>query len=319
MIGIIGFGSWGTALSIACSHNKAHLIVWVRNKKQKYFFKKFFFNIHYTKKLKLKNNITLTMDNRVFFSKIDIVILAIPSFILKNIIKKICHEIKLHHKLVISCKGFFKGIFFHKIIINKLKSKNIAVLTGPSFANEIAKKKNTSISLSSNNKFLLLDLLDSFHSRFFKVYCCNDLVGLQFSSIYKNILAFLSGMIASLNFGENARAVLITYGLSEFKRFIIYINAKKSTLFTLGSIGDIVLTCTSKKSRNYDLGVFLGLGHNAKFLKLFLKKTVESTNNITCLLFLSKKYNVSFLIPQATKNVILNKNSCLTCVKNIIY
>jgi len=125
LIGLIGFGSWGTALSVACSHNKKDILVWVRSKKQKFFFKKFFFNLKYTKNLYLKNNVTVTLNVDKLLKKSHTIILATPSFVLKYIFSRIIKKIKEYHKIVISCKGFSKGVLLHSVILSKLKNNKI--------------------------------------------------------------------------------------------------------------------------------------------------------------------------------------------------
>ena len=151
----------------------------------------------------------------------------------------------------------------------------------------------------------------------FHVYSSTDLVGLQLSCIYKNILSFITGMIEKLNFGENARSVLITYGLSEFKILLNLVKGRNATIFSMGAIGDIVLTCTSKTSRNYMFGYNLADNKNSKLLKISSNNTIESANNISCLLFLAKKYNIKFILAKEVKNIIKNNNSSLNCMKKI--
>ena len=318
MLGLVGFGSWGTALSIACSYNKTHIIVWVRNRKQKFFFKKFFFNINHKRNLDLNDNITITTDVTKFFNKTSIIIFAVPSFSLHTLLKKIAKKIHCHHKIVISCKGFFKGIPLHKTILSKANNNKIAILTGPSFAEEIFYKKYTAINISSNDKLLLMNLSILFHSKYFQVYTNNDVTGLQFSSIYKNILALSTGMVDNLEFGKNARAALITYGLSEYKSILPIIGGKISTSLKLGAIGDMILTCTSKKSRNYAFGYSLNKNCNIKLLTLFFLRTIESIGNVTCLLFLSKKYNMRLHFPEHIKNILLDHHSSLHSMKSIL-
>ena len=318
MLGIIGFGSWGTALSIACSYNKKHVLIWSRDKEQKLIFKKYFYNKKYMPKIKLPKTISITLKIKTLCEKSDILLFAIPSFIFKHILLKIRKYIKPYHKIVIGCKGLEHGIFFHKIIIDNLGNRKIAILTGPSFANEISQKKPASITIGSNDKYLLFDLLSYFHSKLFQVYSSVDIIGLQLCSIYKNILSFGCGISDALNFGENARSILIIYGIYELKKLSILLGAKKKTILGLSGIGDIILTCTSNKSRNYIFGYNIGIGENFKLLKKTSKKIIESIHNIYNLLYLSQKYDIKLNIILQIKNIIKNITSPLTSIKKIL-
>ena len=172
----------------------------------------------------------------------------------------------------------------------------MAVLSGPSFAKEVALGCTTSVTVAGNDDAWCQDVVARFHHAQFRVYVNQDLVGVQLCSVMKNVLAVAVGIADGMELGANSRAALITRGLAEMSRLLTHAGAKQSTLMGLAGIGDIVLTCTDNQSRNRRFGLALGRGASVKDAKAEVGHEVEGFNNVKQLFALAEQYEVEMPI-----------------------
>ncbi len=258
-ITVIGSGSWGTALAQHCANNDHNVTLWGRdeilideiNTKHQ--------NGHYLPAITLNNNIKGETNLSKAVDSSEIILIVTPAQTLPDMIKNIGADV-LKTKTIILCA---KGILIETgQMLAELfdKDQKLAVLTGPTFAREIAMGLPAAATLACTDEALGTELVQSLSSSTFRLYWSKDVVGAESVGALKNVLAIACGIVDGMGLGDNARAALITRGMAEIARFVIFKGGSQETLLGLCGLGDIVLTCASHQSRNYSLGVTLGQG-----------------------------------------------------------
>jgi glycerol-3-phosphate dehydrogenase (NAD(P)+) len=261
-ISIIGSGAWGTALAITSHNAKNDVLLWSHTQASAEAINKDNENRRHLAGIKLPQNIKAT-HNLKEAVQADILLLVVPSQKLRETCVKISLE-NLPKKipLVICCKGIEQGS--HKLMSEVVKEilphNPVAVLSGPNFAAEIAKGLPACATLACEDEKIGADLVESLASRMFRLYYTHDVIGAQVGGAVKNVIAIACGIAIGKGLGENAAAALVTRGMAEISRLCLAKGGKLNTLMGLSGIGDIMLTCGSKTSRNMSLGLALGRG-----------------------------------------------------------
>ena len=261
-IGIIGSGSWGTALAQVFSEKCDTVKLWGRDKNLIESINKERINFKYLPEIILNENIKGTTDLEEIFLTSDIIVIAIPTQVIRETLKDI--KLNLKNKIIISAS---KGIEIDslKLVSDILKEvlsideKKSFVLSGPSFAKEVAQKLPTAITLAGNIELgkILQRLLTT---TYFRIYTSDDIKGAEIGGAVKNVIAIATGVSDGLGFGNNARASLITRGLYEMTKLAKVYGGKSETLYGLAGLGDLVLTATGNLSRNRKFGYLIGKG-----------------------------------------------------------
>ena len=259
-IGIIGAGAWGTALSCILN-KKENITIWSYEKKTVHQINKYRTNKTFLPNIKIPNNISATNNLKDLMS-CKFIFICVPSQFIKKIILKFKNFYKKDMIFVNCSKGIEHSskLLISDIIKKILPGSEVAILSGPSFAIEVAKKKPTAVTIGSKDEKNAKKLAKLVNSKTFRCYYSNDIVGVQLGGVIKNILAIASGIVESQNLGSSARAALITRGLAEVSRLAYALGARRETLSGLSGLGDLVLTCTGKLSRNRRVGFELGKG-----------------------------------------------------------
>jgi glycerol-3-phosphate dehydrogenase (NAD(P)+) len=258
-VGIIGAGSWGLALSIVFSKNNDAKL-WVRRREVIDYIEKYGESPDYLKGVKIPSSVTLVSEPQDLSDR-DVVFVVVPSKYLRGTLKEFREVLK--GKIVISCtKGLeFETLKFPtEIIIDEIDVSDVGVLSGPSHAEEVALGLPCAITLAMDNLNLAKEIQSSISSESFRVYVWDDIRGVEISGVTKNIIAIAAGVCDGLMLGDNAKASLITRGLHEISRFGIKMGGKFETFFGLSGVGDLIVTCTSRHSRNRGLGERIAKG-----------------------------------------------------------
>ena len=202
-----------------------------------------------------------------------------------------------------------------KKIIPKAK---VAVLSGPSFAIEVAKKKPTAVTIASKNQNDAKKLAKLINSRNFRCYYTNDIIGVQFGGIIKNILAIASGIVEGQKLGSNAKSALITRGLVEMKRIGLTYGAKESTFNGLSGLGDLILTCNDNLSRNFTTGLLVGKGKEIRKIIKFKTTISEGIINSKTIFELSKKKKIEMPICDSVYKILYKNNKIKETIEKIL-
>lgn len=294
---ILGAGAYGLALAnILIDKNKVTVYSVIEKEindlKQTYKNEKLFPNIELSKKINFTNDINNAIKN------IDLIIIAIPTNYIEDTIQLLKNKISNNAKICIASKGINDDTnkFAYDIVEYTLKTKNISILSGPSFAIDTIKKETIILTLAGNN---LNEVKDIFPSDYIKIETTNDIIGVELSGTLKNIFAIACGILEGINASESTKASFLTNVISETKNLIVEFGGNQDTIFCSSGIGDIILTCSSKKSRNFTLGYLIGQNTDKNKIDEYLNKT--TVEGLDALLSIKK-----LLVEQNINNELIN-------------
>jgi glycerol-3-phosphate dehydrogenase (NAD(P)+) len=292
-LGVIGGGSWGTAIAVQASIALGHSILYMRDKEVANRINSIHINTKYLPNILLPKTLRATNDIDEIF-KNEILVFAIPSKHLVNFLHQHCNKIKNNHIILIATKGLDNSNleFFSSYFKNKLNNENICILSGPNFAAEVASKKFSFSSLASENFNLSCHLANLLSTDSFIIHPSDDVVSLQLSGTIKNIIAITIGISHGIGNGDNFRAFLIAQGANEIKKLSLLMGGNEKSFLDIASMGDLILTCTSMNSRNTNFGFQLTRTKNPKKFISNFPTLVEGKESLEAIYKLSQKYNI---------------------------
>ena len=319
---ILGTGSFGTALSNLLCINGHNSILWGINQQEIDDINNNKLNSKYFDNIKLHNKVIASNDLNIL-KDTDIILFAIPSIVIEDICQKIIPYINKEYIAINVAKGFHP--ISHKrlseVIYDNLKDhklKDVVSLIGPSHAEELINNKLTCVNAVCYNKDSAKLVQQVFSNDFFRVYYNTDVIGCEIGVALKNIMAISSGIIDGLKQGENARAALISRGLKEIVNYGLYFGAKKETYLGLCGLGDLIVTCTSSLSRNYNAGYQIGLANCASE---YLKNNTKTVEGVICTKIVhevSKEYNINMPICNQVYEVLYNNKKPSESIKELM-
>lgn len=283
-VAVLGGGSFGTALANLLAANKQQVMLWMRDEQQAAFMREQRFNPRYLKDVKLLDGIEPVTDLLAVLQACELIFVALPSTALRNVLQPHA-QILAQRSLVSTTKGIEAGSFklMSQILEDIAPEARISVLSGPNLAREIAEQALTASVIASENQQLCQQVQQVLHGDTFRVYASSDRFGVELGGALKNVYAIMAGMAAALGMGENTRSMLITRALAEMTRFAVKLGANPMTFLGLAGVGDLVVTCSSAKSRNYQIGMALGEGLSLELAVERLGEVAEGVNTIRVL------------------------------------
>ena len=312
---VIGSGAWGTSLAVAARRAGSDVVIWSRSSDVVDDINNNHLNHKYLGQIGLESNIIATCDIAAICN-CDAILLAVPTNglrgVCQEILKKISPESKSYPPLIICSKGVEQGslALMSEVVSEYFPGNVIAVLSGPNFADEVAKGLPACATLACKDKIAAEQIVRMLGNKLFRIYYSDDLVGAQIGGAVKNVIAIACGIAIGCGFGENARAAIITRGIAEIGRLSIKMGGRQETLLGLCGVGDITLTCSSEKSRNMSLGIQIGKGIDLSNI-LSAGKTVEGVATSKSVTLLAEKLGVEMPITNAVK-AILHDNKTVT-------
>ncbi|MDI9476938.1 MAG: NAD(P)H-dependent glycerol-3-phosphate dehydrogenase [Natronincolaceae bacterium] len=319
-IAVLGAGSWGTALSmVLCS--KGHKVnLWMRSKKQYTDMMRTYKNDKYLPDIKLPANLNLHVDLQKTVSGAGAILISVSSQSVREVLQKIGPYLTGNEIIINSSKGLERDTYLtmSQVVNDELPDNKFAVLSGPSHAEEVCRNMPTTIVAASKNKITAELVQDLFITPRFRVYTNPDVIGVELGGALKNVIAFGAGIADGLGFGDNAKAALITRGISEIARLGKVMGANKSTFAGLSGIGDLIVTCTSMHSRNRRAGILIGRGKGLDETLKEIGMVVEGVMTTKAAYKLAKKYNVEMPITEEIYNVIYNGGNAKEAVTNLM-
>ncbi len=316
-ISILGAGAYGLALANILS-DKNDVIVYSIIKKEiddlrlTYKNDKLFPNITLSKKITFTNNIDDAIKN------IDLIIIAIPTNYIEDTIKLLNDKISENINICIASKGINDDTnkFAYDIVKDTLKTKNISILSGPSFAIDTIKKETILLTLAGDN---LNEVKNIFPSDYIKIETTDDIIGVELSGTLKNIFAIACGILEGMNASESTKASFLTKVINEAKKLIIEFGGNQDTIFYSSGIGDIILTCSSKKSRNFTFGYLIGKSTDKNEINIYLKNnTVEGFDALLSINKLLQLKNINNELINLIHNIIINEENPSSLLDYII-
>lgn len=320
---VIGAGSWGTALANVLAENNISTFLWARRKELAEEIKNFNENKTYLPGVKLSTKINVSTDLEKILNDRDIVVMAIPSHAMRSMLRKIKNYLKTDALVVSATKGLELESFqrMSSVLKEELPEKlsdNIAVLSGPSHAEEVARRLPTAIVAAAEKKEIAEKVQDVFMNNYFRVYTNPDVIGVELGGTLKNVIAICSGISDGMGNGDNTRACLITRGIVEIARLGVKLGASPETFAGLSGIGDLIVTCSSMYSRNRRAGIEIGRGKSTEEVINSSKMVIEGINTTKAAYQLSKKLNVEMPITEQAYAVLFEQKNPRDAVNSLM-
>lgn len=311
-VAVLGAGSFGTALAHHIAMGGHNVCLWARDESVLNTIMTDGENSKYLPAVKLAQSIKCSADLPAVLGSARDVLIALPSQHFSATLDHIAEHASDACGVLWACKGLEAqtGRFLSDVLIDKLGAhRNHAVLSGPTFAKELACRQPTAITIAANTPSYAKSIAQLMHSDCFRAYLSDDIKGVQFGGAFKNIYAIAAGISDGLNFGANARVAVITRGLAELMRLGDALGVKAETLMGLSGVGDLILTCTDDQSRNRRFGLALGLGKTVEQARGEIGQSVEGIIATGVAYDLAQKHGVSMPIVEQVYRVI---NGCAT-------
>jgi glycerol-3-phosphate dehydrogenase (NAD(P)+) len=310
-IGIVGGGAWGTALGLVALRAGRTPLLWAREAEVAAAINGAHENPIFLPGVALDPRLRATGELAEAAAN-DLLLLAVPAQHLRAVAGALAPHLKAGTPVVICAKGIEErsGALLSDVVAEALPQALVALLSGPTFAAEVAAGFPTAITLASADAALGQRLAECLGSRAFRPYCTDDVPGAQIGGAVKNVIAIACGIVVGRKLGDNARAALITRGLAEMARLALAKGGRAETLMGLSGLGDLTLTCTSLQSRNHSLGVALGEGKRLAEILAARRSVAEGVTSASAAVALAQRLRIEMPIVQAV-DAILHHNAAI--------
>lgn len=318
---VMGAGSWGTALACRLARNGHRTVLWGRDEAAMREMDLSRENTRYLQGIKLPDALQCCAQLEPWIPTCDAVLLGTPTGAFSSIVDMLKPGLKNEQVLIWACKGLESGSgrLLHEIVQDRLPPQlHTAIVSGPSFARELAKDLPTAVTVASNDLTTADKVALWLHGDNFRAYSTDDVIGVEVGGALKNVFAIAAGISDGLGFGANARAALITRGLAELMRLGVAMGARQETLMGLSGMGDLVLTCTDDQSRNRRFGLCLARGLSVKQALDEIAQVVEGVKTTEDARLLTEKYRVEMPIVQQVFEVIYKAKAPLDAVQDLL-
>lgn len=326
-IAVIGAGSWGTALALLLAgkgyavslwgHNREHMTQLLADRENK----KYLPGCAFPEKLQPVFQLQQVVESA------GIIIMAVPSHAYRQVFVAMAPFLRQNCRLVSAVKGIenttlmtMTQVMADILAEKKLAPKNIqlGVISGPSFAKEVAVKVPTAVTIGFADLVVAKEIQKVFVTDFFRVYASCDVIGLEISAALKNIIAIATGVCDGLGYGLNTRAALITRGLAEIQRLGTAMHAEAATFAGLSGLGDLLLTCTGDLSRNRTVGLKLGKGKKLDQINSEMNMVAEGIKTTQSAYHLARKMQIEMPILEQVYNILYQGKNCSEAVKDLL-
>lgn len=319
-LSVIGAGSWGTALAIVLAENGHHVTVWSILEDE---IKMLTEGHEHKDKLpgvRIPENVTFTTDLKEAVQGKEMVVLAVPSPFVRSTAHNMAEFVAQDQMIVVVSKGIEEKtlMIMTDVVEDEIPQASVAVLSGPSHAEEVGRRLPTTVVAGAKTKALAERIQSYFMNEVFRVYTSPDMLGIELGASLKNVIALAAGMADGLGFGDNTKAALITRGIKEISRLAIAMGAHPETLSGLTGIGDLIVTCASMHSRNRRAGILIGQGYTMQEAMDEVKMVVEGVYSTKAAVALSEKYGISMPIISQVNQVLFHGQSAKDAVMELM-
>ena len=319
-IAVLGAGSWGTALAIQLARNGNAVTLWGHDPTEVNALLQDAENRRFLPGVALPSNLTPTNDLGGAIDKVDEVLVVVPSHAFAEVCREIAGIRPGLHALSWATKGFDPASheLLSAVAVRYLPAADMAVVSGPTFAGEVARGLPTAITVASNHSDYATTVAGYLHGDNFRAYTSDDLIGVQVGGASKNVMAIAAGISDGLGFGANARAALITRGLHEITRLGLALGGKAETFVGLAGLGDLALTCTDDQSRNRRMGLALAAGKSIGQARREIGQEVEGVGTAREVLNQALALGVEMPITEQTYQVLYKGLAPAQAVRNLL-
>ncbi|MGM0681816.1 MAG: NAD(P)H-dependent glycerol-3-phosphate dehydrogenase [Thermodesulfobacteriota bacterium] len=323
-IGVVGAGSWGTALARLLSNKNHKVQLWAHRRSHAEEITLYRENRTYLPGFSIGKNLSISSDLTEVVRDKRFLVLAVPSHYFRSVFQGIVPGLTADKILVSAVKGIEEEYLMtmSQVMTEEMaaggKASGIVVLTGPSFAREVAAEIPTAVTVASKNMESAQAVQELFGTTYFRLYRSSDLVGQELGAALKNIIAIATGISDGLGYGTNTRAALITRGLAEISRLGVKMGADPLTFSGLGGLGDLVLTCTGDLSRNRTVGLRLGQGKKLTDILKEMEMVAEGINTTKSAYKLALRQHVEMPILEQVYKILYEDRSCQDAVISLM-
>ncbi|WP_220720139.1 NAD(P)H-dependent glycerol-3-phosphate dehydrogenase [Agarivorans litoreus] len=319
---VLGAGSYGTALAIAIARNGQRTVLWGHEPEHVAALDAARENQDFLPGVAFPESLELEADLATAVAQSDNLLVVVPSFAFADVMRQIKPMLSEQSRVAWATKGLEAntGHLLSEVAVDVLGEQvSLAVISGPTFAKELAAGLPTAISASSSDAEFVRYLAKVMHcERSFRVYTNNDIIGVQLGGAVKNVIAIGAGLADGLGFGANARTALITRGLREMTRLGKALGADTETFMGMAGLGDLVLTCTDNQSRNRRFGLALGKGKNKQQAEQEIGQVVEGFRNTKEVYLLAERVGVEMPIVEQIYQVLYENKSVQTAAMDLL-
>jgi len=319
-IGVIGAGSWGTALASLLYKNGNEVTVWSIMEQEIAMLKEKHEHLDKLPGVKLPEDMEFTTDLEASIKGKDLLVLAVPSPFTRSTSKSMAPFVADGQVIVNVAKGVEENTLMtlSEIIEQEIPNATVAVLSGPSHAEEVGRGVPTSIVVGAKKKETAEYIQDLFMNEVFRVYISPDVLGIELGGALKNVVALAAGIADGLGYGDNSKAALITRGSAEIARLGMAMGGKAQTFSGLTGMGDLIVTCASMHSRNRRAGILIGKGYTMDEAMAEVKMVVEGVYSAKAAMGLAKKYDVQLPIIEQVNMVLFEGKNAAEAVKDLM-
>ncbi len=315
---VLGAGSWGTALAIVLSAQGRQVCLLARDTGKASRMQQARENSAYLPGMNFPDSLTVTADLDEAIADSAAAVIALPCAVAEDYVKRLSQNYA--GPMIAACKGLHPETLQRtdEMLANHVGENQIAILSGPSFAPEVARGLPTAITMAARDVDLASQAASLFDDTSLRVYTCTDVVGVTLGGALKNVVAIAAGIATGLQLGHNATAALITRGLPEISRLACACGANAETIHGLSGLGDLVLTCTGDLSRNRRFGMALAQGMDVKSAKQHIGQTAEGVRTAEAAYKLATRHNIDIPIMQAVYEVISGQATPMDAVQSLL-
>lgn len=319
-IGIIGAGSWGTALAVNLARNNHVVTIWSIMEDEIKMLEEHREHLDKLPGIKLDETMQFTTDLETAIKGMDMLVLAVPSIFTRSTSKAMAPFVEEGQIIACVAKGIEDDTFMTitDIVEDEIPQADVCVLCGPSHAEEVGLGLPTTVVAGAKTRQSAEFIQDTFMNETFRVYTSPDMLGMELGGSLKNVIALAAGMCDGLGYGDNTKAALIVRGISEVTRLAYAMGAKTETINGLTGIGDLIVTCQSKHSRNRKAGELMGQGMTMEEATKEVKMVVEGVYSAKAALALGKKFYVTMPIIEEVNKVLFENKSAKNAVNDLM-
>ena len=319
-IGIIGAGSWGTALAWLLNNNGHHCTVYSALPEEIEMFRTYHENRDKLPGVVLSEDTDYTTDIQAAIEGMDVIVMAVPSKFVRSSARQMAQFVAQGQNIIDVAKGIEEhtDMTMSRIIAEEIPQADVSVLSGPSHAEEVGRGIPTTIVVGSASKSTAEYLQNIFMNDVFRVYISPDVLGIEIGAALKNVIALAAGCADGLGYGDNTKAALITRGIAEISRLGVAMGGNAATFAGLTGMGDLIVTCASMHSRNRRCGILIGQGKSLEEAQAEVKMVVEGVYSAKAGLELAEKYNVEMPIITEVNKVLFEGKDPSEAVRDLM-
>lgn len=319
-VGVVGAGSWGTALALVLEKNGHQVTLWSSREAKAKELSELRENIDKLPGVKIPENIRITADMETAVKDKELVVLGVPSLYIRSTAAKMTPFVHDGQIIVNVSKGIEESTLYTMtdVILDEIPNADVAVLSGPSHAEEVSRYIPTTVVAGAKSRKTAEKIQEIFMNEAFRVYTSPDMLGIEIGGALKNVIALAAGITDGLGFGDNTKAALITRGIAEMTRLGVAMGGYQETFSGLAGMGDLIVTCASKHSRNRRAGYLIGKGYTMQAAMDEVKMVVEGVHSAKAALMLAEKYYVRLPIIEQVNAVLFDGKQATEAVRDLM-